>query len=299
MYCSKRYLLAAWLAVGLLISGCEFDLTGPGEDAGEQRDPGLHDVFNDRLPLADSPDRIFCDLSNFVINMSTVFEPDLSTEVETGCGLRLTESEEMQAVSVYLKKPLRLADDASFRSRFSFRIHDAGGTEDEDGPGADGFVFVLQSAGDRALGAGGGFLGYGGILSNVGIEFDTYSNHGQHRGDTFINDSDGNHVGINVDGFPESLETAVVPTRLNNGEVWWAWIDYDGQNNELSVRLSETQERPNDALLSAEIDLPDVLGGTAAWVGFTAATGGGYQKQDILSWQFRSGGQSVAGEATS
>ncbi|MEX2400267.1 MAG: hypothetical protein WD423_05805 [Rhodothermales bacterium] len=291
MTCDKWFLFAAGLALGLIAGGC--DWAGP-DASGERGGSDLNDVLNDRLPLADSPARIFCDLSHFDINLPGGFGPDPSIETDTGCGVRLTRSVESQAMAIYLGNPIALEEDGSFRTHFSFRIHGAGGAEDDDGPGADGFVFVLQRAAASALGVGGGSLGYGRIWASAGVEFDTYSNHGLHAGDEFINDPDGNHVGINVEGSLESLETASVPKRLNDGDVWWVWIDYDGQVEQLSVRLSESEERPADALLSAEIDIPGVLGGTTAWIGFTAATGGGYQRHDILSWQFQTEGRSIA-----
>jgi hypothetical protein len=43
---------------------------------------------------------------------------------------------------------------------------------------------------------------------------------------------------------------------------------------------------------------PSILGGDGtAWVGFTAATGGGYENHDVLSWKFASGPRRGAAES--
>lgn len=39
--------------------------------------------------------------------------------------------------------------------------------------------------------------------------------------------------------------------------------------------------------LSANLDLPAILGSTTPFVGFTAATGASYNDHDVLNWDFR------------
>jgi len=73
---------------------------------------------------------------------------------------------------------------------------------------------------------------------------------------------------------------------MNNGEDWYAWVDYNGATNLIEVRLSQTNLRPAGATLTRTADLVDVLGQTNAFIGFTSGTGaaGGYH--DIVNWQF-------------
>jgi len=122
-------------------------------------------------------------------------------------------------------------------------------------------------------------MGYGGIAKSVGIEFDTWNNGN-------IDDHNGNHVGIDINGSVDSVLQASVWTRLNNGEVWWAWVDYDGNNNILEVRVSQTSTRPTAHLLRHDVDLASVLESDRSFVGFTAAVGGAFQDHHILSWKF-------------
>ncbi|WP_138678589.1 lectin-like domain-containing protein, partial [Candidatus Accumulibacter phosphatis] len=144
----------------------------------------------------------------------------------------------------------------------------------------DHLTFTIQTVSNTAGGAGGG-IGYQGILTSVGIEYDTYNN------GSFGNDPDGNHVGIDLGGNILSVQTASVATRMNNGNVWYSWVDYDGTTDNLEIRLSQSSTRPLSALLTRNVDLATVLGTTNAFVGFTSGTGSAWGEHDILSWEFR------------
>jgi hypothetical protein len=190
--------------------------------------------------------------------------------------VRLTDNYS-QSGSAFLPNAVDLSNDGSFNTEFQFQITNPEFFGDYDGPGADGLVFVIQTNPDN-VGLGGGGLGYQEINNSLGIEFDTYFN-----GDV---DNDGNHVGINLNGSINSVIAQTVPNRLNNGNIWTSWIDYDGTNDLLEVRLSETDQRPDTALLSYTLDLPSVLGTTNAYVGFTSGTGAGTGNHDIVDWNF-------------
>lgn len=178
--------------------------------------------------------------------------------------------------SAFLSDSIDLGNKGSFSTNFQFQITNSGGFAG----GGDGLVFVIQTQGNSALGSGGCGMGYSGITPSVGIEFDTYQNSG---------DSDGNHIGINLNGSTgESVAYHNVPTSLNNGNIWHTWIDYDGTTDLMEVRLSETSLMPTDAQLFYLIDLPSILDTTNVFVGFTSATGDSYGNHDILSWQFTS-----------
>jgi hypothetical protein len=73
---------------------------------------------------------------------------------------------------------------------------------------------------------------------------------------------------------------------MANGHLWSVWIDYDG--SALHVALADNSvDRPAD-LINFPVTLGSALKSAAAYVGFTAGTGGGYENQDIISWQYRS-----------
>lgn len=192
--------------------------------------------------------------------------------------LRLTPAVDFTSGSVFTTNQIPLGTLSSFSTYFRFQMLDAAGIGDEDGIGADGLVFVVQTV-SNSVGSAGGGIGYQGITPSLGIEFDTYNNE--------AHDPGGNHVGINSNGNIASLATVVEPIRFNDGQVWNAWIDYDGSVNSLEVRWSLDNNRPLLSQLSSLIDLQGIFGQNTGFVGFTSATGGGRETHDILSWEFR------------
>lgn len=208
--------------------------------------------------------------------------------------LRLTSAAYNQAGSAFSTSAIPLASNASFSTFFQFRITNSGGIIDTDGTGADGIVFVVQTVANNVGGLGGG-IGYLGIPSSVGIEYDTWNN------GTGYGDPDGNHVNVDFGGSFSSTASAVsIPTRMNDGGVWSSWIDYNGATGQLEVRLVENSSvRPSGALISQTVDLPTVLGSTNAFVGFTSGTGAAYGDHDILSWEFRNSFDPISGPGLS
>ncbi|GHI00746.1 L-type lectin-domain containing protein [Neobacillus kokaensis] len=217
----------------------------------------------------------FSDTSTLTLNGSAI-----TTNSGGQTVLRLTEATRSQAGSVFTDETFPVSN--GFSTFFSFQITDPGGGVDTsgDGPGADGFVFVIQSNSNTALGANGGGMGYLGIPNSVGVEFDTYLN-------IEFSDSNGNHVGIDVNGSVNSIATnPALPDLLNNGTVWFAWVDYLPVTQILEVRLSTTNVRPSLPILAAPVDIPLILGSQEGFIGFSAGTGALFEKHDILSWEF-------------
>lgn len=216
----------------------------------------------------------FSDLSDFQLNGSTA----LISNPTADNSLRLTNALS-QSGSAFLTNTISLNNQASFSASFDFRITNPLGISDGDGQGADGIVFVVQTVSNTAGGSGGG-IGYQNLPNSVGVEFDTWNNGGW-------DDNDGNHAGINLNGNIDSVVQKSVAPRMNNGDVWSAWIDYDGVTDLLEVRLSDDGVRSATALLSLTVDLETILGTPDAYIGFTSGTGaaGGYH--DILNLEFR------------
>lgn len=136
------------------------------------------------------------------------------------------------------------------------------------------------------MGERGGSLGYddnqpgvdgAAIIDSLAIEFDTYQGPG---------DPDANHVGLVINGdVTTHLNFASPVFDLNGGGSVTAWIDYDGASDLLAVYVSDTATKPAQALFSETIDLTSVLD-DSAHAGFTGATGGWVNAQDIESWIF-------------
>jgi Ca2+-binding RTX toxin-like protein len=210
--------------------------------------------------------------ASFALNGSAKFTIG-ADEVSTV--LRLTD-DYGQSGSAFLTNAITLSNNISFSTSFKFQITDSGSVGDLDGAGADGLVFVIQSVAKTIVGGGGGGIGFNGIPHSLGIEFDTYYNGG-------FQDLDGNHVGVNLNGSMVSVTSQAVTTRLNNGNIWNVWVDYNGNSDLLEVRLSETNQRPTDAFLNYTVDLPAMLGNTDAFIGFTSGTASGKGSHDIVN----------------
>jgi len=216
----------------------------------------------------------FSDTSGLVLNGSAA-----ATTTSDGEVMRLTNAAGNRAGSVFSETQVDATD---FSTKFSFRISDPGGSifDGNTENGADGFVFVVQPI-DNSLGGLGQGIGYSGIGTSLGIEFDTWHNSAN-------NDPSQSHVGVNLNGsvnHNSGLPTADISgPELDDGDQWFTWIDYDGTT--LEVRLSMVDARPVDALISYELDLTTVLGQDTAFVGFTSATGAAWANHDIIDWSY-------------
>ncbi len=220
----------------------------------------------------------FSDISSLMLN------GDASQD---GNRLLLAPAVSNQTGSTFLTNPFAIGANTSFQTRFEFQITESGGT----GGGADGLIFMLQndSRGANALGGGGGNIGYGDtvtplggseILSSLAIEFDTFDN-----GFVDPSASADNHIGVNTNGSVDSLLTASSPVDINDGNSYNAWISYDGITDQLDVFLDGGATPPATPVLSTTVDLFDLLG-PQGFVGFSAATGGGFGNHEILNWDF-------------
>jgi hypothetical protein len=213
-----------------------------------------------------------------------------STSTSDGKVLRLVPAVAAKSGSVFSSATVRAAD---FSTAFSFRITNPGGVADAQGQqGADGFVFVVQPVSSSIGGAGSG-LGYSGINPSLGVEFDLFYNG--------ASDTSTNHLGIDLNGNVNSVVAVPVSPRWDDGNRWYAWVDYDGTT--LEVRANQTGIRPVDPLLSRVVDIPTLIGQQDAYVGFTAGTGAAWAAHDIISWiyfdRFNPGGTTTSTSTSS
>jgi Ca2+-binding RTX toxin-like protein len=207
--------------------------------------------------------------SNFTFNGTTT--------IVSGASPILRFDTNAPAGNALLNSAITLSNDTSFSTYFQFQISDSAGVSDTDGLGGDGLAFVIQTS-KTAIGGTGSNLGYAGITNSIAIEFDTYLSNSN-------NDINGNHVGLDLNGNINSVEQTAVANRMNNGNIWNVWIDYNGLTNLLEVRLSETNnQRPNTSILSYTLDLPSILNSPNAFFGFSSGQASATGKHDIIDW---------------
>jgi sugar lactone lactonase YvrE len=167
-------------------------------------------------------------------------------------------------VSAWYNTPVNVQ---AFRSEFTFQQLNASG---------DGMTFAIQGNGTGALGGGGGDLGYGGIPNSVALKFDLYDNAGEGS----------NSTGVFTDGADPYLPaTDLTPSGINlhSGDTMDAVVVYDGTN--LTLTLTDTVT--NAVFTGAfPVNIPSLVGGNTAYVGFTGGQGGATSVQNVLTWTF-------------
>lgn len=199
--------------------------------------------------------------------------------------LRLTGTEHHVAGAVWFQQKEMVG--AGFDTEFQFQLTHQGGM----GPGADGFAFVLQNSGPQAIGGPGSAGGFAlsdpvryrnaaGIPQSIAVFFDTFRN-------AETRDPSDNYAAICTAGTPKKMRwppprlasTRKLPVKLKDQKIHSVRIVF--QRPILSVYLDG---RP---ILTSTVDLSTVVDTQgAAFVGFTASTGAGFEDHDILNWSF-------------
>jgi len=210
---------------------------------------------------------------------------------------RITNSDLYQAGTMWYHETVPVLD--GFKTDFAFKISNGNNYNCSDGssPGADGIAFVIQNAGNAALGFPGGGIGYEGIFNSLAVEFDTYANDNQQIENYF--DPSGNHIAIqsmkqdrntskHIMGAQLAMQESVMPI-LADGTVYYANITYKLKSRTLLVYLDTVANPEKEVLRLDNFSIGDYLGldrGYRAYVGFTAATGCAVETHDILSVNF-------------
>ena len=171
-------------------------------------------------------------------------------------------------------------------------------------PGANGMTFTIQnqppassdsailyvSGGPNALANDGPGLGYSGgagtgavnagILSSVAVIFDLYN-------------GSGNLTGLYTNGAVptgSSIDMSSSGLSLHSGNPLNVTLAYNG--TALTMTITDTKTKASFSK-SWTIDIPTTVGGSTAYVGFTASTGGLTAVQDVMSWTY----SAAAGQA--
>ena len=188
--------------------------------------------------------------------------------------LQLTDGLSNEAGTAWFKTPVNIQ---KFSSNFLFQLSN---------PLADGITFTIQNAGLTALGPAGGGLGYGpddlggtgGIAKSVAIKFDLYSNNGESADSTGLYTNGASPTTPAIDMTSSGLD-------LHSGNAISASLVYDGTK----LTLTLTDGVANKTFTTSwTVNIPQIVGGNTAFVGFTGGTGGLAASQKILTWSFTS-----------
>ncbi len=181
-----------------------------------------------------------------------------------GTSLELTKGRLGEQSSAFYASPVNIQ---SFATDFTFQLTN---------PAADGFTFTIQNVGPNAKGGGGSNLGYQGIGNSVAVKFDLYQNSGDPSNDS---------TGLFVDGATPvgGIDLTGSGINLHSGDEMDAKLTYDGEILTLTITDQVTLATWSHPFV---VDIPAIVGGNTAYVGFTASTGSTTSTQQILSWTF-------------
>jgi hypothetical protein len=186
--------------------------------------------------------------------------------VTTGGLLQLTDGGQNEARSAWFGAEVPVQ---SFVTDFTFQQLNAN---------ADGMTFTIQARGTTALGATGGGLGYQGITPSVAVKFDLFDDNGEGK----------NSTGLYTDGAAPTTPAVNLSTtgiNLHSGDVMNAQLAYDGTNLTMTLTDAVTSAFVTEVF---PVNIPSLLGGNLAWVGFTGGTGGETSTENVLSWSYMS-----------
>ncbi len=212
--------------------------------------------------------------------------------------LRLTPNQFFWATSAWYTTQQPVS--GAFSTTFTFQLS---GTTPGDAGNADGIAFLIQNspAGTTALGPDGCGIGFGddtqigctsstgGIPNSLAVEFNSYLNGSidPSNSDVTIQNCSGtgqNSVDPGCRIAINDLTQLANPINLADGNIHTVTINYSGPSTKLlDVILDNIDLFPGG--ISFDLTTLNLNNGNA-WVGFTAATGGGDDNQDILSWSF-------------
>lgn len=150
---------------------------------------------------------------------------------------------------------------------------------------ADGLTFTLQNdpRGTAALGAGGGYLGYGGgtsaITNSAAVEF---------------NFNQSNSTGFDTGGGIGTPTSILNGVTLASGSPVGVHLVYNGS----TLAETLTQSGSTFSVLYDTGDLQSALGGSSAFVGFTGSDGGGASTQTVSNFTFTNSPAAVPESST-
>ena len=189
-----------------------------------------------------------------------------SAKASNDSRLQLTDGGLNEAGSVFWKTPINIQ---AFSTTFTFQLSDAK---------ANGFTFTIQNEKATALGGDSSGLGYQGIGKSVAVKFNFYNY-----------ESEGNNsTGFYTDGAaPVNPTINITPSGiiLNSDDAIQATIAYNG--SKLTLTLYDGVKNKTFTT-STTINIPSVVGGDTAYVGFTGGSGGLSASQKIASWTYTS-----------
>jgi hypothetical protein len=181
-----------------------------------------------------------------------------------GTRLRVTDGGKDENRSAFFTVPVNVQQ---FSTSFDFQLTN---------PNSEGFTFTIQSIGPTAIGGAYANLGYGSMGNSIAVKFDLADNEGEGPDST----------GLYTEGAPPTIPAVdLTPTGINlhSGDIF---------NVQLADNGTILTEMITDTVTGASVtenytvNIPAMVGGPTANIGFTGSTSGPTATQDILNWSY-------------
>ena len=185
--------------------------------------------------------------------------------------LQMTDGGFNEASSAWYYLPVNVQ---AFTTTFSFQLSN---------PAGNGITFAIQGNGASALGAAGSGLGFQGIPSSIAIKFDFATPVGTGTDSTglFIN---------GVAPTVPAIDLSATGINLQSDDAMNVQLAYNGTI--LSMNITDMD---NGASYSTSwpLNIPSIVGGSTAYVGFTGGAGTGSSSQKVLTWTYAVGSSAL------
>lgn len=203
-----------------------------------------------------------------------------------GSALQLTDTGVLEAGSAWYAVPVNVS---SFTTNFTLQLSSAAAngmtfTIQNQPPASSDSSILYVSGGPHAIGNNQSGLGYSGstggvggqnagLLSSAAVIFDLYNGSGDLTG---LYTNGAMPTGSSVDMTSSGLS-------LHSGNPLNVTLNYDGTT--LTQTVTDTKTKATFSK-SWAINIPTIVGGSTAYVGFTGATGGLTAVQQVSSWTY-------------
>jgi hypothetical protein len=184
----------------------------------------------------------------------------------TGGLLQLTDGGTNESRSAWSTTPVSVN---SFTTDFTFQ---------QTNGSANGMTFAIQNNNTSEVGTAGygSGLGYQGIPNSIAVKFDLFNSAGEGS------DSTGLYTGGAAPTVP-AVDLSSTAINLHSADVMHAHLVYDGTNLTMTLTDTVTNGTVTEVF---PVNIPSMVGGSTAYVGFTGATGGLTATQNVLSWSY-------------
>ena len=178
--------------------------------------------------------------------------------------LQLTNGYPFETGTAFVTKPLNIQ---AFTTDFLFQLSN---------PQADGITFMIQGYKPTAIGGTAGGLGASTIPNSLAIKFDFFNNGGEGP------DSTGLYINGAMPTVP-AINLKNTGINLLSGDSMAVHLTYDGSNLAMTITDQVTAATWSCVW---QVNIPQIVRGNTAYVGFTGSTEIPTASQKIATWTY-------------